>query len=159
MALKTKHSLSKQKVSRKCNKKIDLSPESSQNELHDDLLLRKLFSSYEDLFSDEDGDRNCRHEESKFSGVKFASKSTIVHYIGQIMQQNGPDTMDTDRNGIHINFPRREKQTVETFVFPSVADSSFIKDTDIVFKLPDPILHGGTARVRRHLKFTTNNLH
>ena len=32
-----------------------------------------------------------------FVVVKFASKSSLVHYIGQIMQQNGPDTMDADR--------------------------------------------------------------
>ena len=81
--------------------------------------------------------------------VRFASKNSPIHYIGQIIQQNMQimRPMNTDRNGMQVNFLRREKPTVESFVFPSVEDPSFIKAADNVFKLPDPILHGGAARL------------
>ena len=67
--------------------------------------------------------------------VRFASKSSPVHCIGQIIQQNVQimKPMNTDRNRMQVNFLRREKPTVESFVFSSVEDSSFIKAADNVF--------------------------
>ncbi|XP_060075659.1 uncharacterized protein LOC132555320 [Ylistrum balloti] len=83
--------------------------------------------------------------------VQFLTKKTKVIYIGQIIGCNG-DIDDIGEKTFNIKFMRRNSSSYK-FVFPTVDDISDIAFTDIIGKLPQPLQHGGTARVARHLIF------
>ncbi|ESN97517.1 hypothetical protein HELRODRAFT_177946 [Helobdella robusta] len=75
--------------------------------------------------------------------VKFKTKKKVIHYIGQIISEAG-DLM--------VKYLKREKMSSFNFICRNAELYQFIKE-DIVCKVPDPIQHGGTARVSRHLVF------
>ena len=70
-------------------------------------------------------------------------KTKTVHYVGQICEEDKELT---------IKYLKREKPSSYHFIFRSDELFQFSED-DIVCKLPNCAQHGGTARVRRHLKF------
>ena len=81
--------------------------------------------------------------------IKFATKNTVVGimYVGQILGR----TEDTGESTFEVKLMRREKPKSFTFIYPIVEDISEVSFEDVVGKLPNPIRHGGTARVARHM--------
>ncbi|ESO01976.1 hypothetical protein HELRODRAFT_161188 [Helobdella robusta] len=69
--------------------------------------------------------------------VKFKTKKKVIHYIGQIISEAG-DLM--------VKYLKREKMSSFNFICRNAELYQFIKE-DIVCKVPDPIQHGGTARI------------
>lgn len=148
----TKGSTAKKVVkTKKCvGKKVALesSDDDYENESVSELCQDTSDSPLEELEQSEtDEDKN----EHKFSDgdyiiVKFATKSTCVHYVGRIQH-----VLDT--NGEYqVQFLRKDNDTF-SFQYPEVDDISLVQETDIVKKLPRPNSTGGTQRTGLKLKF------
>ena len=86
-------------------------------------------------------------KENDFVLIKFATKNTVVMYVGQVLSR----TVYSDETIFEVKFMRREKPKSITFIFPIVEDISEVSFENVVGKLQNPVQHGGTARVARHL--------
>ncbi|GFO47093.1 pogo transposable element with krab domain [Plakobranchus ocellatus] len=85
--------------------------------------------------------------------VKFKTKKTRILYVGKVITKSRDQTNDTV---FDITFPRREKPTAYSLIFPQVEDTAEIPLDQIIGKLPKPTVQGGTARVARHFHFDLN---
>lgn len=81
--------------------------------------------------------------------VQFATKKTIVHYVGLIEQQL------EDKTEFSIRFLRK-KENCPKFFFPDAPDVSDVAFEDIVRKLPQPQIIGGTSRAVTTMSFNIN---
>lgn len=81
--------------------------------------------------------------------VKFATKKTLKHFVGQIVDKNG-------RREYLVNFLK--VTSGQKFIFPDRKDESLVTLEDIVLKLPPPIQKAGTARSNAFFKFRINFL-
>ena len=88
--------------------------------------------------------------------VKFNTGKTQVLYAGQIQRIYAGEDEDEVDSSFDVKFLRRKTPKTFTFVFPAVDDISDVLYEDIIGKLPKPLVHGGTARVARHLIFPVN---
>lgn len=138
--------LVKQTTSRK-NIIVDTSSsdEDDKFSLHDE-------SEYEVIESDEQEDITLLLDDLKpndFVLVQFATKKTIVHYIGLIELQL------EDKTEFSIRFLRK-KENCYKFFFPDISDVSVVNFEDIVRKLPQPDITGGTSRAVTTMSFNIN---
>lgn len=85
-------------------------------------------------------------KQDDFIIVKFATKSTVVYYVGQVLSVSG--------NNIEVKFMRR-KNNSNTFVFPITEDISVIERDDILSVLPRA-RNPGTARTANLFTFNFN---
>lgn len=69
--------------------------------------------------------------------TKFASKKNIYHFIAQIE--------DLSSDGCNIKFLKK-KDNGYRFYFPENVEMSFVEVGDILFKLRQPDIIGGTSR-------------
>lgn len=90
-------------------------------------------------------DENFSINVNDFVFTKFATKTTIVYYIGQVVETT-PE--------FKIKFLRRKGNTY-IFAFPNVDDFSIVEKEDILLVLPPPT-GSGTARTASLLKFKFN---
>ena len=152
----------KAKVESKSRKKLKLQPDdevakenTSSDEDDDDAVF-----SVDDESDDEPEQTQLEDMElpnanalnkNDFVLIKFATKNTVVGimYVGQILAR----TEDTDESTFEVKFMLREKPKSFTFIYPIVEDISEVSFEDVVGKLPNPIQHGDTARVARHMVF------
>ena len=83
--------------------------------------------------------------------VRLNIKKTHVLYAGRIKQTYAAE--DDDETSFGVQFLRRKTPKTFTFLFPAVNDMSEVLYEGIIGRLPKPLVHGGTARVARHLIF------
>lgn len=83
-------------------------------------------------------------EINDFVLVEFSTKKTEVHYVGRI------EKLESDE--VCVKFMR--KQINETFVFPENDDTAIVQRYDIIMKLPQPSILGGTSRAVSSLSFS-----
>lgn len=83
-------------------------------------------------------------EAGEFVLVKFATKSSVAHYVGCVIKK--------EQNEYEIKFLRRQRSTWK-FVYLPLEDLSTVMEHDIVFKLPFPKNVGGTERSKSTLSF------
>lgn len=115
-----------------------------------------MTTSSEELTDIEQQIENEIEEENFLSGiikendyvlVKFTTKKTVKHYVGQVLQK-------LDSGEYYVNFMRR-KMPECYFVFPENPDQSHVSSEDVI-KLPAPNLVGGTERATKKLCFAIN---
>lgn len=75
--------------------------------------------------------------------VKFVTSLKIIHYVGQIINLDSQFDLE-------INFLRK---FINSFVFPTIADISLVKRSDIVYVLPKLLDQAGTSRTKRTIIF------
>lgn len=85
--------------------------------------------------------------ENDYVLVKFSTKKTVKHYVGQVVQK-------LDNGEYYVNFMRR-KMPESYFLFPENSDQSLVSSEDVI-KLPAPNLVGGTERATKKLYFVIN---
>lgn len=101
---------------------------------------------------DESEDEGCEIDEEEimplllddvnvndFVLVKFVTKKTILHYVGVIELQL------EDKTEFSIKFLRKKENSYK-FFFPDAPDVSVVDFEDIIRKLPQPQIIGGTSR-------------
>lgn len=135
----------KNKNEGKKNKKKTVS--SSDSESNESIILES--DEVSDDFSDVDYSLTDNDELDKndYVLVKFASKTTIVHYVGIV-------TEVLNLNEFEIKFLRR-KQPGYKFYLPNVEDKSVVDRGDIVLKLPPPN-SAKTVRTSSLITFSVN---
>lgn len=144
--IEKKHNLKKTKKTSQNNKKVkkqtkkrilDLSSD-SETELENFHL-----SSDEDAVDDfEDSRTNI--ENGDFDLAKFTTKSSLLHFIGRVIEENG--------NDFSINFLKRSDACSFCFIYPEKEDIATVSRSDLT-KLPHPMISGGTERVALKMKF------
>lgn len=78
--------------------------------------------------------------------VKFNTKKTVVCYVAQVEEMLQED--------LKVKFLRKIGEN--SFSFPEKDDRAFVALTDVVLKLPQPIMSGGTLRAANILKFNAD---
>ena len=80
--------------------------------------------------------------------VNVTGKARVVRYMARIHEVN-----DGEYEGVFLHkVPSYLKNNCISFTTDEKDDASFFA-SDIVFKLPPPVLVGGTARRAKHLRF------
>lgn len=95
-------------------------------------------SDFEDLISDQE-EKTLLSEDlhvNDFVLVQFHTKRTTLHYVGQI------DLQLQDKTEFNVRFLRKKEN--DKFYFPEASDISLVDFKDIVKKLPQPKITGGT---------------
>ena len=147
----------------KCSKKRTLQfndvVEGDSSNSDEDADERRLCDDSSDYYDIDDGQLedielpDCSAlNATDFVLTKFTTKKAKVMYVGQVQSR----IVDADENTFAVKFMRREKPKSFTFIFPNMEDISEVLFEDVVAKLPNPIQHGGTARVARHMIFPVN---
>lgn len=85
--------------------------------------------------------------EGEFVVVMFATKKTRVYYIGKVLETRN------DALEYFISFLRLQTRGPEQFSLPDVPDVSYVKEHDIKYILPKPIISGSTKRQQSYYKF------
>ncbi|CAM1328306.1 Uncharacterised protein g9733 [Pycnogonum litorale] len=92
--------------------------------------------------------------EGDFVIVKVAGKSRMVHYIARI---DVVDMAKDEYEGIFLQkVSSRLSQPGDIIFVPDENDQTSFPVTDIVQKLPKPVIVGGSKRRSSHLKFNCN---
>ncbi|KAB0792960.1 hypothetical protein PPYR_12580 [Photinus pyralis] len=125
----------------------------------------KIKSATKNLFSDSsDSDVSlkelCDDNSSDYSGelqeeekleicandfviVKYPLKKTIKYYVGQV------EKIESDE--FFVNFLKKTSRN--KFLFPEKRDEDSVSQEDMVIKLPNPLMSGGTERVAKQYCF------
>lgn len=82
--------------------------------------------------------------------VKFATKKTIVHFVGQVQE------LDDHYNELIVKFLRFKPNC--GFYYPIQNDISTIPRADILTKLPQPPENKGKSRQASYTKFNVSFL-
>lgn len=88
-----------------------------------------------------------RPNEGEYVLVEFATKKTLVFYVGKVLEGN----VNTEE--YYINFLRIKSRDVEQFIEPQIKDAAYVKEQDIKYILPKPEENGGTMRQQSFFKF------
>lgn len=78
--------------------------------------------------------------------IVVLTKKTIVYYIGRV------EDIDSDMESYHIQFMRKDEK--EKFHFPQEIDFSVVEKNEIIMKLPQPQMIGGTSRAQSYFSFS-----
>ena len=89
--------------------------------------------------------------EGDFVVVKVAGKSRIVHYIARVDVVEGKEY-----EGVFLQKVSGRVDSEETSFVPNPADEACFPAEDIVRKLPQPVIAGGSRRRSGHLVFKCN---
>lgn len=112
------------------------SSDSSQNiSVHDSSYGKESISENEQFSNTE---INCKN----FILVKLCTKKSNIHYVAQV-----EDKFDTD---LFVNFLKKKGNT---FSFSETPDKSLVSMDDIIIKLPQPSVSGGTVRATKIFVF------
>lgn len=85
---------------------------------------------------------------SNYVLVKFATKKTLKHYVGQIVSLE-------EGNKYLVKFLRRKPPRYHFIIFPDVDDVALVPTGDVI-KLPESIQCRGTARINRKYSFSVD---
>lgn len=83
-------------------------------------------------------------KENDFLLIKLAGKKTFFYYIARVMQVHGKECK--------VQYLRRKENT-KLFYYPEVAEIYDANFENIVRKLPNPIMIGGTSKAPHYHKF------
>lgn len=79
--------------------------------------------------------------------VQFAGKKNKVLFVGQVE--------DKEEDNYKVRFMRRKEDSWKLF-FPEKDDISSVDRSDIIMKLPQPSISGGTSRAISSMAFAVN---
>lgn len=79
--------------------------------------------------------------------TKFASKKSIYHFVGQVEEEVA--------DGFHVKFLKK-RENLYRFYFPENVEVSFFDSSDILFKMRQPDIIGGTSRAANCFIFKEN---
>lgn len=133
----------KVKVTKKVLEDVETSSSNDSYSVHDDSDGPLSEGSL-----DEDYHMEVRNEDlfiGDFIVVKFCTKKTIVHFVGQIIEKNGDE--------LQVKFLRRKGLK---FYFPLVDDISTVEIEDVLRKLSSPLNIRGTDRTQSLISFNFN---
>ena len=116
------------------------------------VVLSESSSEEENVQIEYDDNTNCSIDDDIGEGdyvvVNVTGKARVVRYIARVDEVN-----DGEYEGVFLHkVPSCLKDDCISFIIDEKDDASFFA-SDIVFKLPPPVLVGGTARRAKHLRF------
>ena len=116
------------------------------------MVLSESSSEEENVQIEYDDNTDCSIDDDIGEGdyvvVNVAGKARVVRYIARIDEVN-----DGEYEGVFLHkVPSCLKDDCISFIIDEKDDASFFA-SDIVFKLPPPVLVGSTARRAKHLRF------
>ncbi|XP_039294777.1 uncharacterized protein LOC120353805 isoform X2 [Nilaparvata lugens] len=93
-------------------------------------------------FSEEEDDFEAPLNDQSFNVndfilTKFPTKKTVYHFIGQIEEEN--------EDGFSVKFLKKRENSLK-FFFSDSPEVSIVDPTDILFKMRQPDITGGTSR-------------
>lgn len=116
------------KKTKRAKRKCSSSSSSSEEEMDEPVFMDSDADMDPEVFEDDEiGEQESEIAIGRWVIVKYASKKSIKHFVGQIGNKN--------EEGWLVNFL---KYTHNTFTWPEIEDSDTVVDEDIVRVLPEP---------------------